>query len=230
MRRRRRAVLVLIGSATLAQTVCAAETAEQSEAEGSYVYSADVLDSSLRSDTLELLGNVRVVQGPMSIEAERATANAFRSQNSQWQFQDSVRVRTEDAELVSESASAAFEDGQLVTARVEGSPARFEQRGGSLDRVVNGRALAIEYDVTSEVVTLTGDVWFSYGKDEFRGDTVIYDMREERVRVNPGGDHPGRVKGIIRPRSNEEESQSPEAAAPSGADASSGADVAEDDA
>lgn len=196
------ASLALIFSAVLTQAATAATVEEQREAQGSYIYSADVLDSSLRSDTLELHGNVRVVQGPMSIEANQATASAFRSENSRWRFEDSVRVRTERAELASESASAAFLNGELVDARVEGTPATFEQRGGSLERAVSGRADIIEYDVASEVITLRGDVWFSYGKDEFRGDTVVYDIPEERVRVNPGGTSPGRVKGIIRPRSN----------------------------
>jgi lipopolysaccharide transport protein LptA len=173
----------------------------------SFRWTADVLDSNFRSDTLELLGNVRVEQGPMSIEAEQATANAFRSENSRWQFQNDVKVRTADADLASETASAAFQSNQLVQARVEGSPAQFEQRGGT-ERTVRGRARVIEYDVTGNTVTLKGDVWFSYGKDEFRGDTVIYNIRDERVRVNPDGESPGRVEGIIRPRARADASSS----------------------
>jgi lipopolysaccharide export system protein LptA len=46
-------------------------------------------------------------------------------------------------------------------------------------------------------VTLTDNVWFSNGKDEFRGDVVIYNVRDERVQINPGGQ--GRVHGVIRP-------------------------------
>jgi lipopolysaccharide transport protein LptA len=179
---------------------CAAAT--EATADESFRWSADVLDSSFRSDTLELLGNVRVSQGDMSIEAEQATADAFRSENSRWQFENSVRVQTAEANLASQSAAASFRNNQLVQARVEGSPAQFEQRGGPPDRSVKGRARVIEYDVAQDVVTLTGDVWFSYGQDEFRGDTVIYNMRDERVRVNPDGDSSGRVKGIIRPRSS----------------------------
>jgi lipopolysaccharide transport protein LptA len=174
------------------------------DSDDSFQWSADVLDSSFRSDTLELLGNVRVTQGAMSIEAQQATADAFRSENSRWLFQDSVRVRTAEAELISHSAAASFRNNQLVEARVEGTPAHFEQRGGAPDRAVRGRARSIKYDLSADVVTLTGDVWFSYGADEFRGDTVIYSMRDERVQVNPNADASGRVKGIIRPRTRTE--------------------------
>jgi lipopolysaccharide export system protein LptA len=56
--------------------------------------------------------------------------------------------------------------------------------------------------VSSDTVTLTGDVWFGYGQDEFEGETVIYSLRDERVRVNSGDS--GRVRGIIRPRAREQ--------------------------
>lgn len=174
--------------------------AEAESRERSFSWSADVLNSDFRSDTLELLGNVRVAQGPMSIEAEQATATAFRSDNSRWQFEKSVHIQTADAELQSSSASAEFVNGQIADARVQGSPAQFEQRGGAPDRRVRGHAGVIEYDFRAGIVKLIDDVWFSYGKDEFRGDTVVYNIRDERVQVNPGGESPGRVKGIIRPR------------------------------
>ena len=59
----------------------------------------------------------------------------------------------------------------------------------------------IEYDFDAGVVKLTDQVWFSNGKDEFRGDVVIYNVRDERVQINPGGQSPARVhQAIIRPR------------------------------
>ena len=45
----------------------------------------------------------------------------------------------------------------------------------------------IEYDFVAGIVKLTDNVWFSNGKDEFRGDVVIYNVRDERVQINPGG-------------------------------------------
>ena len=158
--------------------------------------------SDLRSDTLDLPGNVRVTQGPMSIEAGAATATRFRSDNSRWPFEKVRAHRTARPTCSRHTASAAFVSGQIAQARVEGSPAQFEQRGGRADRQVRGRAGVIEYDFVAGIVKLTDDVWFSYGKDEFRGDVVIYNVRDERVQVNPGGQSSGRVRGIIRPQGN----------------------------
>lgn len=187
--------------------------AEGSFAEGNgqeFRYSFDHSEVDYRNDTARLSGNVRVDQGSNSIEAEQATVNAFRSDNSRWHFEGAVRVRTADAALQSQSASAVFENEQLVRARVEGSPAEFERLGGPDDLFARGRARVIEYDVTSDVVTLNGDVWFGYGEDVFETDTVVYYIRDERVSA--GGSADGRVRGVIRPRQTETSEAKPQTA------------------
>jgi len=181
--------------ATLGATASAADLVRPGE---EFNWDAKVVTSDFRTDTLEISGDVRVTQGPMSIEAGAAKAKDVRSQNSRWTFENSVHIVTSEAELQSDSASAAVVGGQLARARAQGSPAQFAQRGGRSDGQVRGRAGVIEYDFAAGVVTLTDNVWFSNGKDEFRGDVVIYNVRDERVQINPGGQ--GRVRGIIRPR------------------------------
>lgn len=168
-------------------------------------YDFERSEVDFKNDTAHFYGHVRVTQGPNSIQAEEAVARAFRSENKQWEFHDSVLVRTADARLSAQSATAAFDDNVLVATRVEGAPAEFERLGGSSDQAIRGRARVIEYDVIEDTVTLTGDVWFGYGKDETEAETVIYSLRDERVRFNSGDS--GRVRGIIRPRISEKASE-----------------------
>lgn len=191
-----------------------AEAAELARPGDAFSYDADVVTSDFRTDTLEISGNVRVTQGPMSIQADTAKADGFRGENSRWSFQKSVHIITSEAELESDSASAAVVGGQLARARAEGSPAQFQQRGGRADQQVRGRAGVIEYDFVAGVVTLTDQVWFSNGKDEFRGDVVIYNVRDEVLQINPGGQ--GRVRGIIRPQGRTTVSPPPAPAQPEG--------------
>ena len=190
--------------AALGTTAVAADLARPGDA---FNWDAEVVTSDFRTDTLEFSGNVRVTQGPMSIQAGAAKASDVRSENSRWSFQKSVHIVTSEAELESDSASAAVVGGQLARARAEGSPAQFEQRGGRADRQVRGRAGVIEYDFIAGIVKLTDNVWFSNGKDEFRGDVVVYNVRDERVQINPGGQ--GRVRGIIRPQSSKAPAPTP---------------------
>jgi lipopolysaccharide transport protein LptA len=195
---RARAAGALLLSA-LAMSALAAELVRPGEA---FNWDAEVVTSDFRTDTLEISGNVRVTQGPMSIEAGAAKASDVRSENSRWTFQNSVHIVTSEAELQSDSASAAVVGGQLARARAQGSPAQFEQRSGRADREIRGRADVIEYDFAAGIVTLTDNVWFSNGKDEFRGNVVIYNVRDERLQINPSGE--GRVHGVIRPRQGTE--------------------------
>jgi lipopolysaccharide transport protein LptA len=199
----------LAGAFSLSAVALTVVAAESGLSERSVEYGADVVISDFRSDTLELSGNVRVSQDTMSIEAQAATAKDFQSDNARWTFKDSVHIRTAQADLQSNSASASIVKGQIADARVEGDPAQFEQRGATPDRQVRGRAGVIEYDFTAGVVRLTDQVWFSNGKDEFRGDVVIYNVRDERVQINPTGQASGRVRGIIRPRKRPSSEQGP---------------------
>lgn len=191
---------LLAGCALLAALIATPlGAAEMPKLEGGFTLNADAATTDFRSDTVDLSGNVRLKQGPMSIEAQAAKAQNFRSDNSRWTFEKAVHIRTAEADLRSNSASAAWANGQIADARVEGSPAQFEQLGPP-DRQVRGRAEIIEYDVRAGIIKLTNQVWFSNGKDEFRGDVVIYNVRDERLQINPGGQSSGRVRGIIRPR------------------------------
>jgi lipopolysaccharide transport protein LptA len=177
----------------------AAESSILDTQELSYGFERSEFD--FKNDIAQFHGRVRVTQGPNSIQADEAIARAFRSDNKQWEFKDAVTVRTAEAQLTAQSAVAAFERNVLVQARVEGAPAQFERINGPSERLARGRARVIEYDVATDTVTLSGDVWFGYGADEFRGETVVYSLRDERVRVS-GGDA-GSVQGILRPRLDE---------------------------
>jgi lipopolysaccharide transport protein LptA len=187
-----------LGALVLA-ALCTTADAATLQPGDEFNWDAKVVTSDFRTDTLEISGDVRVTfRGPMSIEAGAAKAKDVRSQNAQWTFENAVHIVTTEAELQSNTASAAVVGGQLARARAQGSPAQFAQRGGKTDAQVRGRAGVIEYDIAAGIVKLTDNVWFSNGKDEFRGDVVIYNVRDQRVQINPGGE--GRVRGVIRPQ------------------------------
>lgn len=164
--------------------------------QGEVVYDADKIISELRTDTMELIGNVSLTQGKNSITASRAQVRSLGSNGSGWTFEDSVRVRTTEAELRATHVSATIADGELDTARAEGTPAEFQQLSGAPDEQGRGRANLIEYDVEDGVVKLTGTtepVWFLYGKDknEFRTNVLTYNLRTGSVST-------GRTRGTIR--------------------------------
>lgn len=150
-----------------------------------------------------LFRRVTITQGTMQVEAEEARANGLNFENSEWNLSGAVRIRVPDGNLSSGEARITFRDNELSRAVVRGSPASFEQRLKSDQQLARGRASAIEYDVQAGTVRLTGKAWLSDGRNEIRGDTLIYDIGQQRVVANPTGQDPGGVRITINPRTGE---------------------------
>jgi lipopolysaccharide transport protein LptA len=190
--RSRLALLALIAMSSLQ----AAELGDQEMSIG-----FDYSEIDMRKDEHHFRGNVRISQGPMFITSDTAMAQgAAQNDDSRWTFDSNVHVQTLDADLRATTATARVLNGAIANATVKGSPATFQQRNAAADKQVRGRAGQIDYDFVRGIVRMTNDVWFSYGGNEFRGAVVVYDVRDERVVVNPEGKDQGRVNITVRPR------------------------------
>ena len=199
----RRQLAVALAVLLLGTTLALAQTQEPAPlGEGAFDLNADAGLLDPRSDAGELSGNVRITQSGLSMLAQKATVIGMQTDHATWIFKDSVHISTTEAELNSDSASAQFADGELARAIAQGSPATFERRGVAPDKIVRGRADTIEYNFDKGIVRLSNNVWFSQGGNEFRGDTLIYYVHDERVVMNPGGKQSGRVNVTIRPRNS----------------------------
>ncbi len=132
---------------------------------------------------------IKVTQGGFSIEADEATANGMDARGSEWQFHGNVKITTPDGSISSDEAKIAFAANAVTTAEIIGSPATFEQRRDKL--VAHGRANHIFYDVAAGTVRLSEGATLSEGDREISGRTLVYDMREQKLKANPddqGGD------------------------------------------
>ena len=190
-------LLTLLGSLVLVSTAHGAQLDTGQDMSVEYEWS----ELDLRNDRHELHGGVRIKQGPMSIASEEATAIGLQTDDSRWTFERSVHLQTTEIDLKSSTATAQFSKGTLAEAKVKGSPATFEQRHLPEDKRARGRASQIDYDLARGTVTMTKNVWFSYAGNEFCGDVVVYNVRDERVTVNGGCQDKNRVNSRIRPNS-----------------------------
>jgi lipopolysaccharide transport protein LptA len=176
----------------------------------------DFSEIDTRKDEHLLKGNVRISQGPIAIASEEAMVyGAFQSEDSRWTFNGNVHLRTGEADLRADTATARILGGAIANAVVTGSPAVFERTNPTSRERVDGRAGRIEYDFAKGVIRLSDNVQFSYDGNEFRGAVVVYYVRDDRVVVNPEGQNQGRVNITIRPRPGEkllrdERSESPD--------------------
>jgi lipopolysaccharide transport protein LptA len=198
----RTAALILCAGVTFSfgvEPVFAAEAPTQKQSD--VVYEAASQDIDYRNNTT-MLHDVVITQGGLKVQAKEARVEGgVDFANNRWSLRDDVRITTDGGSLRSDRADVTFENDRVSRATIVGSPASFEQLLENGKDTVRGRAGVIEYDFGAGIVKLTDQVWFSNGKElpEVRSDLVIYNVRDQRVQINPGGQSPNGVRGVIRP-------------------------------
>lgn len=122
---------------------------------------------------------ITIAQGDIRITAERAVASGLDFEDSSWEFSGSVSITDAEAGLASDAARVRFAGGEVQSATVTGSPAKFQQR--RKDELTQGRANRIDYDLSRGTVELAGDAWLSDGRNEVTGATLVYSTGTQRI-------------------------------------------------
>lgn len=191
-------VLLLACSAVLrAQSPQSAPAVKSAAPSGDITLDAASSEMDYRSNTL-LFRDVIITQGKVRVAAERARATGLDFADATWILSGKVKLDLENGALRSDEATVVFRLNRVALATIRGKQAEFEQRLEGGTKAV-GRADVIAYDVGEGTVRLRGQSWLSDGRSEIRGDTLVYNVREQRVEAGqPTGDA-GRVRITIRP-------------------------------
>jgi lipopolysaccharide export system protein LptA len=165
-------------------------------------------DFDYKNNTL-LFRRVKITQGALQVEAQEASATGLNFENSEWSLKGRVQITVTDGKLASTDARVTFRNNEIVTALVRGTPASFEQRLKDSQQLAQGEASTIEYNVQQGTVRLSGDAWLSDGQNVIRGNTLVYDIGQQRVAANPGESDPGGVRITINPKKQDTEQPPP---------------------
>ena len=144
---------------------------------------------------------VRIAQGGLAIEADDGTATGLDFKASRWLFRGNVRITVPDGSLSSDEARIAFAANLIANAEITGAPARFEQKRDK--GIARGHARKIEYLPAAGTIRLTEDAWLSDGDNEISGQTLVYNMRDQRVLANPDEQGSQPVRITINPKKPE---------------------------
>lgn len=148
--------------------------------------------------------DVVISQGDVRVSAERAQATGLDFENSTWTFSGNVQMKVEGGSLNSSEAKIDFRNNRISRATISGSPARFEQQLANSSTTANGRASSIVYDLTSSTVKLANDAWLSDGRNEIRGEELVYNLQEQRVQAQARPGQNDRVRITIHPQDKKE--------------------------
>jgi len=151
-------------------------------------------------NNIMVLTEVRITtQTGYSIKAgEARTTDVNNFNNSKWTFSNNVQINTPNGSSTAETATVTFADNQISTLHITGNPATFEQHMEN-KTVAQGHAENIDYDLSQHTVRLSNNAWVSYGQNECRAVSLIYNITLQRVSANREEQQGQRVNCTISP-------------------------------
>ena len=111
------------------------------------------------------------------------SGNAEVRQGSLLLFAELIQVQTDNEEVVSMIAKGSLE-----------KPAKYIQSQENQARFIEATATLITYDVDEGMIFLVGNAHLVQGFDSFSGDTLNYDINNDKVVVKGSEDGTERVK------------------------------------
>jgi lipopolysaccharide transport protein LptA len=182
----------------------AAQPATTSASAGEFHIEADGLELDQKKGTLRMPNVVirqDAPQGALLIRAREATAQGTRPsfEDSVWNFSGDVHIEYADGRLDADTAQLTFSRNRLQHAQVDGAPAQFShQLKGSAGRN-RGSAKRIEMDVPRGQVRLSGNAWYTDGRNEVTTAAIVYNLRDQSWETERGASQDNRVRMTIRP-------------------------------
>jgi lipopolysaccharide export system protein LptA len=146
---------------------------------------------------------VHISQGTMSIAADQGhgtqNATALNFDDNLWVFHGNVKILTDQGQLTSEDAQITFVNKVLTRAVANGKPAAFEQRIDKTGKTAHANAENINYDVDKHIVRLSKNASVTDGQDEIHGESLKYDVLNQRIIAEAAEQGSQRVHIIITP-------------------------------
>ena len=131
---------------------------------------------------------------PIEIEAHSVFVDDVKGFN---EFSGNAEVRQGSLLLLAELIQVQTENEEVKTVVAKGSlqkPAKYFQDQENQERLVKATATLITYDVEGGMIFLVGKAHLVQGFDSYSGDTLDYDIDNNKVVVKGSEDGTERVK------------------------------------
>ena len=129
---------------------------------------------------------VRITQGNLTVTADQGqvtgTALDAAVENNRWVFRGAVKITLDQGVLNADEAQLTIKDKVMTQAVATGKPANFQQKIAKTDKLAQGHADSIQYDVPKGLVHLTGNSFLVYDQTEMKGESLKYDVNAQTVK------------------------------------------------
>jgi lipopolysaccharide export system protein LptA len=134
------------------------------------------------------------VKQPIEIEAESVMVDEATGYN---EFIGDAEVKQGSlvmtAEIIQVQTNADGVETMVAKGTLE-KPAKYIQSQENQARLIEATATLITYDVNEGMIFLVGDAYLVQGFDSFSGDSLTYDINNDKVLVRGSEDGAKRVK------------------------------------
>jgi len=135
---------------------------------------------------------------PIEIEAQSVVVDETTGFN---EFSGDAEVRQGSLLLLAALIQVQTDNEEVVSVVAKGSPekpAKYTQSQENQSRFIEATATLIKYDVDEGMIFLVGNAHLVQGFDSFSGETLDYDINNDKVIVKGSEDGTKRVKFKIR--------------------------------
>ena len=138
--------------------------------------------------SMTVFTGLRLTQGNIGIVADLAQTSRMDFDDSVWRFSGNVVFDVDDGQVTCDSADLRFSEFQLMVATITGTPATFEFRRADSEQTTYAEANRLYYDLVAGTIEFTGDATITEGGNVITSETLIYNIRDQRINASGNGD------------------------------------------
>lgn len=114
-------------------------------------------------------------------------------------YEGNVVISQGSMRLTADTVTIHAKDNAFQRMEAAGAPATLRYQPTADKPEIQGTSQRVEYDVTAAKVIMSGNARLTQGQDQFSGERVEYDLKDDVVRAR-GASSNGRIQFTIQPR------------------------------
>ena len=133
---------------------------------------------------------------PIQLEADRGQLDQKTGTSI---YEGNVVIIQGSMHLTADTATVYTQNGQFQRIEAFGKPAAWRYKTSPDKEELHGTGQRVDYDVTKDLMTMTGNARVTQGNDVYTGDYIEYETKTDLVRAR--GEKGNRIQIVIQPKS-----------------------------
>jgi lipopolysaccharide transport protein LptA len=126
-----------------------------------------------------------VRQGEWTATADRLRVDAAHKDNSDWQLDGSVILRSPGAQINADSGTLKVAEKTVRTVHLFGGPVTFRLNDAKLPEEIHGDAGELDLDLEARLIRLSNNAYAAMGGYEVTAPLITYDIDARYLHTDP---------------------------------------------